>query len=356
MCSHFEVVSSGPSVIEEVATPFDQASSTPIDSPSANVASSSSETVIPLYPNTSSGRLASVEEEDTLRSMDEAILTGTSGNVSRHTKMRKAASLAANALKPKQRTAVQASFEDEKDKGKGREIPESQAAEPVVEESSEEDEAESEEVDATADNAEEKTDDAANTSVMKTLVRKVKFKRSNPSSGTIDKKEEQADSSEGMKAALLSMLLPKGSKSSKKESTSIPEVMTIKVDAPQSCDTPLDHRSILGPFTAPLRRASSTGSNRFGKMLGRRAIEAKRASLLGSDSAQHKEICQAINKVEVLKREHVLVENERKLLEEQWSKALLKSLDEDVTMLEKRVEEGKREIDVLRKRVWPSMN
>lgn len=345
MCSHFEVVSSGPSEADEVATPSDQAFTRPTASLLPNNESLLSGSSIPLYTSPSQARLASVAEEDTFRSMDEGVLTGGPVHVSRHTKMRRAASIAASALKPKQRTAVLAALDDKK-KGKGRNVSETQVIGSV--------EGSSETVGATAESAKEKNDDAANTSVMKTLIRKVEFKRPSTLSTVKEEGEAKADASERLKSATKVPL--RGSRSSKEEAKSTPEVFTMKVDGPQTYDTPPNRRSSLQSFTAPLSRASSTGSNRFDKMLGRKSVEAKRASLMRTDSSQHKEICQNMNKVEELKREHILIEKERRLLEEQWSKALLKSLNEDVTMLEKRIEDGKREVDVLRKRISPAIN
>ena len=93
-------------------------------------------------------------------------------------------------------------------------------------------------------------------------------------------------------------------------------------------------------LTASSRKSSIKGVE------GNSLADAKRISLLGMTGTGHNELVETIELVQGLKREHIQIENERKMLEDQWSKTLLKSMEEDVAMLKKRVEEGKREVDL----------
>lgn len=110
---------------------------------------------------------------------------------------------------------------------------------------------------------------------------------------------------------------------------------------------------------APLRRMSLNKSRRSRDMSGEEvagadaaaAAVATRHSVDVPEPLKHAEISKTMKRADQLKKELAKVELEKRKLEHEWDHCLLENADERVHLLEKRLEEGKREVREMRKRV-----
>lgn len=273
---------------------------------------------MPLHPL--DGKLASVAEESSLRSADDASLN----QASRHAKMRKAAAIAADVIKPRPRTS---SLPPDGPLTRGFSVRPSTAATETI-------------------NADEKIN-VTEESPLKSFIRKVTFGKSDTSVSTSSEEEVKVIDVKGKSVQV-----------EEPQVDVVPKVPRIKRIPPPTIDESSPRQSPGIPLIRVVSIGSGHSSSRKSSIKGIESnslADAKRISLLGMSGTGHNELVETIELVQGLKREHIQIENERKMLEEQWSKTLLKSMEEDVAMLKKRVEEGKREVDLLRKRVWPAM-